>query len=122
MEESQEKTLAYENDLLRLFLRIVTLFSGFFCRSYSVGSHRLCCQRSSSRLIRDSVEEINKILEPRHSLIVKEMTESEMKTAILQHELDLFISSSAFYRQMVRSGARDIVSVETGRGTGAKQN
>ena len=25
-------------------------------------------------LIRDSVEEINKILEPRHSLIVKEMT------------------------------------------------
>lgn len=95
--ESQEKTLAYENDLLRLFLRIVTLFIGFFCRSYSVGSHRLSAPTEFIKeLIRDSVEEINKILEPRHSLIVKEMTESEMKTAILQHELDLFISSSAF--------------------------
>lgn len=101
------------------FFFVLSLFSsGSSAEVIRLGVTDYAANGVHQELIRDSVEEINKILEPRHSLIVKEMTESEMKTAILQHELDLFISSSAFYRQMVRSGARDIVSVETGRGTG----
>ena len=79
------------------FFFVLSLFSaGSSAEVIRLGVTDYAANGVHQELIRDSVEEINKILEPRHSLIVKEMTESEMKTAILQHELDLFISSSAF--------------------------
>lgn len=69
-------------------------------------------------LIHDSVEKIRKTLEPKHSLKVIHLSEKEMKVAIEQHELDLFVASSSFYRRMIRKGARDLVSVQTGKDSG----
>jgi len=71
-----------------------------------------------SDLIKDSVKKLSTAVSPRHRIEVKELDETQLKNAVEQHEVDLFIASSLFYRQMLRKGARDLVSIETVRDAG----
>ena len=64
-------------------------------------------------LIDASVKELKKVLRPKNDLEFVIYTEEELEEAINNHQIDFFISSSAFYRQMIRKGARDLTSIET---------
>lgn len=64
-------------------------------------------------LIDASVKELKKVLRPKNDLEFVIYTEKELEEAINNHQIDFFISSSAFYRQMIRKGARDLTSIET---------
>ena len=64
-------------------------------------------------LIEASITELKNVLRPKNDLEVVNYTEGELAEAINNHQIDFFISSSAFYRQMIRKGARDLVSIET---------
>lgn len=64
-------------------------------------------------LIDASVKELKKVLLPKNDLEFVIYTEEELEEAINNHQIDFFISSSAFYRQMIRKGARDLTSIET---------
>ena len=64
-------------------------------------------------LIDASVKELKKVLRPKNDLEFVIYTEEEREEAINNHQIDFFISSSAFYRQMIRKGARDLTSIET---------
>ena len=64
-------------------------------------------------LIDASVKELRKVLRPKNDLEFVIYTEEELEEAINNHQIDFFISSSAFYRQMIRKGARDLTSIET---------
>lgn len=64
-------------------------------------------------LIDASVKELKKVLRPKNDLEFVIYTEEELEEAINNHQIDFFISSSAFYRRMIRKGARDLTSIET---------
>lgn len=64
-------------------------------------------------LIDASVKELKKVLRPKNDLEFVIYTEEGLEEAINNHQIDFFISSSAFYRQMIRKGARDLTSIET---------
>lgn len=64
-------------------------------------------------LIDASVKELKKVLRPKNDLEFVIYTEEELEEAINNHQIDFFISSSAFYRRMIRKGTRDLTSIET---------
>lgn len=53
----------------------------------------------------------------RDELIVRRLPEVELRHAVEHNELDLFLASSAFYRQMLGNSARDIATAQSTRAT-----
>lgn len=66
-----------------------------------------------TELVTSTFNLLKKVLEPGHKLEIIFLEEKELSKAVENHDVDLILSSSFFYRQMARQGARDLVSVET---------
>ena len=66
-----------------------------------------------TELVTSTFNLLKKVLEPGHKLEIIFLEENELSKAVGNHDVDLILSSSFFYRQMARQGARDLVSVET---------
>ena len=98
---------------------IVILFTLVFLPHYAhadtlrLGIANYATQGLHGDLIEASITELKKVLRPKNDLEVVNYSEDELADAINNHQIDFFISSSAFYRQMIRKGARDLTSIET---------
>lgn len=95
--------------LLALIFRLIMLLqirSGLGIANYATqGLHR--------DLIEASITELKNVLRPKNDLEVVNYTEGELAEAINNHQIDFFNFLQRFYRQMIRKGARDLVSIET---------
>lgn len=65
----------------------------------------------NSPLVNETIRQLHQTLGEEFS--VRRMSESELRHAIEHNELDLFLSSSAFYRQMLGNSARDIATAQS---------
>lgn len=98
---------------------IVILFTLVFLPHYAhadtlrLGIANYATQGLHGDLIEASITELKKVLRPKNDLEVVNYSEDKLADAINNHQIDFFISSSAFYRQMIRKGARDLTSIET---------
>lgn len=99
--------------VLIFLLSLVFLSHCAVADTLSLGIANYATQGLHGDLIDASVKELKKVLRPKNDLEFVIYTEEELEEAINNHQIDFFISSSAFYRQMIRKGARDLTSIET---------
>lgn len=81
--------------------------------SIRLGVHEYALSGAQKELIDRSAAQLSEALAPVHTLKVKAYSDSDLRRAIELHEVDLFLAASEFYRQMIRKGAKDLVSIQT---------
>lgn len=80
----------------------------------TLGVDERSTQEMYAALVRQTIKSLQEIL-GESGLVVRTLSQEDLREAVYNNKVDFFLSSSAFYRQMARAGARDLATVQTVR-------
>lgn len=102
--------------MLRRILLVIALVLGFLSEpSYAVvrfAYHETAISGVNGPLVIETINQLQKELGP-NNFVVQRMEHETLLQAIERNEIDLFLASSAFYRQMLSNSARDIATAQS---------